>query len=329
MTQDFTIFSQNIAQHYIISITFYHTDTSTTTCSDILRSTADQRLNTDTGTPQVYHNFENTTVPTGHPFAELSATSAEPEVNHVKPRVVMYTPKITHTFSLANEPALVERSHSSSPKPSKTEDTETLSSSSSSDVEIVETWATDSRSDWSQQHTDIASQAASSENVETSSTSSSDVEIVEPWELDDCSDLDQLPLLQSDEANNIESDSPFLEFVLTEGISLDPLAKRDIVSVVLTKHEEKLRELEDSMPRVEQMLIQSETSIVQKTARLNSIQKEVDLLKKEIAEKNKSRNELRQKIELMNEEKNILKRRVAHCQETQNLLKSPSKKGRL
>ncbi|KAL9981720.1 hypothetical protein ACROYT_G010462 [Oculina patagonica] len=346
-------------------------DTSTITHSEILQETGDQVLNINSGTPQEYYNFENATVATGHPFAELSSTwstSFQPEADHVEPRVLTCTPKITHTFSLASDAAFADRPHPSSPKPSKSEDVET-SSTASTDFEIVEIWATDKHSDWDQQHTDaddhakrntdmltqsaysadipsqsvsstdipsqsasstdIPSQSASSENVETSSTSSSDVEIVEPWELDDSSDRNQLPWLQSDVASNIESDSSFLEFVLTEGVSLDALAKRGIVSVVLTQHKEKLRELEDSMPQVEQMLIQSETSIVQKTARLNSLQKEVDSLKKEIAERNKSRNELRQRIELMNEERNILKRRVAHCEETQNLLQSPSKKGRL
>lgn len=278
--------------------------------------------------PQLYHNFENDT---GYPFAEYGGTSSEPEIDHVESRdVFMQTPKITHTFSLACEAAFEVCAHPSSPQPSKREDTETASTASD-DEEIVETWASDSRADWNQQHTDATNQSGCSENVETSSRSSSEVEIVESGEVDDSSrsHLNQLPWLQGDGANDIESDNSFLEFVLTEGISLDTLGKRDIVSVVLTKHKEKLRELEESLPQMEQTLIQSETSIVQKTARLNSLQKEVDSLKKEIAEKNKSRNELRRKIELVNEEKNILKRRVEHCEETQNLLTSPSKKARL
>ena len=297
--------------------------------SETLRETWDEGFDIDTSPSQVYHKSENATVSTGHPFAELSVTSFDPEVDHVEPPFLMHMPKITHIFSLASEAACVDRTHPAIPEPSKSEDTETLSVASSSDVEILETWAAGSRSNWSQQHTHLASQSVASENAGASSTSSSDVEIVESWELDDCSDPGQLPWLQIDEASNTESDSFFLEFVLTEGISLDALTKRDIVSVVLTQHREKLRELEESMPQVEQMLIQSETSIVHRTARLNSLQKEVDLLKKEIAEKNKSRNELRQKIELMNEEKNILKERVAHCEQVQTQLISSSVKGRL
>ena len=278
--------------------------------------------------PQLYHNFENNT---GCPFAEYSGTSSEPEIDHVESRdLFMHTPKITHTFSLASEAAFEVFTYPLSPQASKREDIETASTASD-DVEIVETWASDSREERGQQHTDGASQSGCSENVETSGRSSSKVEIVEPGELDDSSQsrLNQLPWLQGDGASDIESDNSFLEFVLTEGISLDTLSKRDIVSVVLAKHKEKLCELEESLPQMEQTLIQSETSIVQKTARLNSLQKEVDLLKKEIAEKNKSRNELRRKIELVNEEKNVLKRRVEHCEETQNLLTSPSKKARL
>lgn len=287
----------------------------------MLRGTGIQVVNIDTSTPQVYHNFENAGFPTGHPFAELNATSLDPNVDHAAPRVLISMPKITNTFSLAGEAVCAGRS----PSPSKRENAEN-SSTSSGDVEIMEPGTADNHSDCSQLHSDEVSQSASSENAETYSTSSSEVEIVESWELDESSDLSQLP---GDEGSNIESDSSFLEFVLTEGSSLDALVKRDIVALVLTKHKEKIRELEENMPQLEDMLLESETNIVQKTARLNSLQKEVDSLKKEIAERNKSRNELRQKIELMNEEKNSLKRRVEHCQETKDLLTIPSKKGRL
>jgi len=275
----------------------------------------------DTSIPQVYHNVEDAGIPTGHPFAELNATSSNSNVDHAVPRVLISMPKITNTFSLAGESACVEKNQASS----KTEYAEN-SSRSRGDVEVIETLKADNHSDWSEPHTDEVSQSAFSEDADTCSTSSSEVEVVEPWDLDESSDLSQSPC---DEARSIEGESSFLEFVLTEGSSLDALSKRDIVALVLAKHKEKIRELEESIPQLEDMLTESETSIVKKSARLNLLQKEVDSLKKEIAEKNRSRNELRQKIDLMNEEKSNLKRRVEHCQETKDLLAVPSKKARV
>ena len=280
-----------------------------------------QVANIDTAMPQVYHNFINASFPTGYPFAELNATPWNPNFDYAVPRVPVSMPKITNTFSLAGEAACPERSQESS----TTECVEN-SSTSSGNVEVMEKcWTAYNRSDWIESHTDEVSQSACSENAETCSTSSSEIEIVESS--DESSDpLSQSP---SDEARNTERESSFLEFVLTEGISLDAFSKRDIVALVLTKHTEKIRELEESIPQLQDMLEESETSIVQKTARLNSLQKEVDSLRKEITEEKNSRNELRQKIELMNEEKNSLKRRVEHCQETKDLLTIPTKKARV
>ena len=287
----------------------------------MLRGTGVQMTNINTSTPQAYHTFEDAGFPTGQPFAELNAASLNPNVDHAAPRFLISMPKITNTFSLAEDAVCVDRS----PGPSSKREYAENPSTSSGGVETMETWTVDKRSDWSQLHTDDVSQSGSSENVETCSTSSSEVEIVESWELDESSNVRQSPF---DEARNTERESSFLEFVLTEGSSLDALSKRDIVAIVLKKHKEKIRELEESIPQLEETLTESETSLVQKTARLNSLQKEVDSLKKEIAEKNKSRNELRQKIELMNEEKNSLKRRVEQCQETKDLLTLAPKKTR-
>lgn len=255
-----------------------------------------QEINIDIVTPQVYHslNSENAAcdIATENPFApEVSVTTFQPKVDHLNPRVLSRTPRITRTFSLASEEEYVELA--------SREDPET--SSVSSDVQIVESGI----------------------------STSSEVEIVESWTVDNCSGLNQLPWLHSDGAGNIESDTCFLEFVLTEGISLDACAKRNIVNIVQTQHKEKIRELEESLPQIEHMIEQSEKTITQKTEKLNALQKEVNSLKKEIAEKNKSRNDLRQKKELLSEEKNVLKRRVIHCQETQTLLINPSKKARL
>ena len=285
----------------------------------MLRGTGVHVGNIDTSIPQVCHNFKDAGFSAGHPFAELNATPSNPNFDHVVPRVLVSMPKIINTFSLAGEAACEERSQQTS----KTECVEN-SGTSSDDVEVIETWTADNSSDWVEPHTDEVSQSACGENAETCSTSSSEAESVESW--DESSNLCQSP---SDEASNTERESSFLEFVLTEGSSLDALSKRDIVVLVQTKHKDKIRELEESIPQLEDMLTESETSIVQKTARLNSLQKEVDSLKKEIAEKNKSRNELRQKIELMNEEKNSLKRRVEHCQETKDLLTTLPKKARV
>lgn len=280
----------------------------------MLRGTGVQVANIDSSIPQVYHNFKDASFPAGQPFAELNATSSNPNFDHAVPRVLARMPKIINTFSLAGDAACEERSQ----KSSKAECVEN-SSSSSGDFEVMESWTADNSSDWIEPHTDEVSQSACGKNEETCSTSSSEVEIVDSW--DASSDLSQSP---SDEARNTERESSFLEFVLTEGSSLDALSKRDIVALILTKHKEKIRELEESIPQLEDMLTESETSIVQKTARLNSLQKEVDSLRKEIAEINKSRNELRQKIEFMNEEKNSLKRRVEHCQERQRSAYNPS-----
>ena len=118
-----------------------------------------------------------------------------------------------------------------------------------------------------------------------------------------------------------DADNSFLKFVITEGIALDALAKQNIVEVVLKQYSDKLSEVEDTLPKLGQLLSEEEIALGQK-------KEELALLKQEIIAKERSLEDLKQKKELLCEERKKLKRKVAHCNATGQLLEIKSKKCR-
>ena len=116
-------------------------------------------------------------------------------------------------------------------------------------------------------------------------------------------------------------DNSFLQFVITEGVSLDVAAKQNIVDVVLKQYLDKLDQVEERLPKLGQLVSEEEMALDQK-------KEELALLKKEVDAKERSLEELRQNKEMLCEEKKKLKRKVAHCHATQQLLEGSPKKGR-
>ncbi|KAL9981719.1 hypothetical protein ACROYT_G010461 [Oculina patagonica] len=137
--------------------------------------------------------------------------------------------------------------------------------------------------------------------------SSTEVEATRPSKVKTCSD----------------ADNSFLEFVITEGVALDVVAKQNIVGVVLKQYLDKLDQVEERLPKLGQLMSEEEMAISQK-------KEELALLKKEIVAKERSLEELRQNKELLCEEKKKLKRKVAHCEATQQQLEGNNylKRGR-
>ena len=116
-----------------------------------------------------------------------------------------------------------------------------------------------------------------------------------------------------------DADNSFLQFVITEGVGLDPLAKQNIVEVILKQYSDKLSQVEDRLPKLGQLMSEEETALSQK-------KEELALLKQEIVAKEKSLEELKQKKTLLCEERKELKRKVAHCHTTEQLLEIKWKK---
>ncbi len=118
-----------------------------------------------------------------------------------------------------------------------------------------------------------------------------------------------------------DADNSFLEFVITEGVTLDVVAKQNIVGVVLKQYLDKLDQVEERLPKLGQLMSEEEMALSQK-------KEELALLKKEIVAKERSLEELKQNKELLCEEKKKLKRKVAHCEATQQQLEGNLKRGR-
>ncbi|KAL9962916.1 hypothetical protein ACROYT_G032070 [Oculina patagonica] len=116
-----------------------------------------------------------------------------------------------------------------------------------------------------------------------------------------------------------DADNSFLEFVNTELVALDVVAKQNIVGVVLKQYLDKLDQVEERLPRLGQLMSEEEMALSQK-------KEELALLKKEIVAKERSLEELKQNKELLCEEKKKLKRKVAHCEATQQQLEGNFKK---
>ncbi|KAL9981718.1 hypothetical protein ACROYT_G010460 [Oculina patagonica] len=108
-------------------------------------------------------------------------------------------------------------------------------------------------------------------------------------------------------------------------------AMQNGVSMALTHYSDKLRKLEESLPKLDQIIEEAEAVIDQKMARVNILEKELDLVRKDAFAKMKSMEELRWKKEQLCKETKRLKRRVDYMyyQEKQNQLVYHSKKVRL
>lgn len=116
---------------------------------------------------------------------------------------------------------------------------------------------------------------------------------------------------------NSDPDDSFLRFVITEGIELDVPAKQNIIKVVLEQYSDKLGQVEDSLPKLGQLISEEETALSQK-------KEELAMLKKEISAKERSLAEMRRKKEVLCQEKTRLKRKVVHCHATQQQLEESS-----
>ena len=121
-----------------------------------------------------------------------------------------------------------------------------------------------------------------------------------------------------------DADSSFLEFVKTEGLGLHAQAKKNIVGVVMTEYSNKLSEIESRLPMLGQLISEEEMALRQKEEREQALEEELDLLKKEMLEKQRCINDLRQQCESLRDEKLLIKRKVVYCQEVEQQLESGS-----
>ncbi|KAL9981685.1 hypothetical protein ACROYT_G010425 [Oculina patagonica] len=123
-------------------------------------------------------------------------------------------------------------------------------------------------------------------------------------------------------SNNMNTDNSF-------GLNALALVRQNAVGLALTQYSDKLSELEESLPKLDQIIREAEAVLCQKIARVNILKKELDLEKRGALAKMKSIEELNWKKELLREETKRLKRKVDFCQEKQNQLVILCKKGRL
>lgn len=119
-----------------------------------------------------------------------------------------------------------------------------------------------------------------------------------------------------------DADSSFLEFVKTEGLGLHAQAKKNIVGVVMTEYSNKLSEIESRLPMLGQLISEEEMALRQKEEREQALEEELDLLKKEMLEKQRCINDLRQQCDSLHDEKSLIKRKVVYCQEVEQQLGS-------
>lgn len=121
-----------------------------------------------------------------------------------------------------------------------------------------------------------------------------------------------------------DADSSFLEFVKTEGLGLHAQTKKDIVGVVMTEYSNKLSQIDSRLPMLGQLISEEEMALRQKEEREQALEEELDLLKKEMLEKQRCINDLRQQCESLRDEKLLIKRKVVYCQEVEQQLESGS-----
>ncbi|KAL9981714.1 hypothetical protein ACROYT_G010456 [Oculina patagonica] len=151
--------------------------------------------------------------------------------------------------------------------------------------------------------------------------------------VDSSSKLESLTMPSNDEiVESCESASPGSNNMNTDnsfGLNALALVRQNAVGLALTKYSDNLSELEESLPKLDQIIREAEAVLYQKIARVNILEKELDLEKRGALAKMKSIEELNWKKELLHEEAKRLKRKVDFCQEKQNQLVILCKKGRL
>ena len=118
------------------------------------------------------------------------------------------------------------------------------------------------------------------------------------------------------------ADNTFMEFVVTEGLGLEPEAKKNIVGVVMAQYSKKLSQIEGRIPKLEKVMKEEEMALHEKKEKLNDLEEKVAFLKKDVLAKEKCLAELREQNEVLCKEENMLKRKVSHCQELQNQLEN-------
>ena len=121
--------------------------------------------------------------------------------------------------------------------------------------------------------------------------------------------------------NNMNTDNSF-------GLDALALVRQNMVGVALNQYSDKLAELEETLPKLDQIIQEAEAVIDQKMTRVTILEKELGLVKRTTLAKLKSIEELRWKKELVHEEMKRLKRKVDFCQEKQNQFENHCKKGR-
>ena len=119
-----------------------------------------------------------------------------------------------------------------------------------------------------------------------------------------------------------EADTTFMEFVVTEGLGLEPEAKKNIVGVVMAQYSNKLTQIEDRMPKLGELLKEEEMALLEKKKKLDDLEEEVAFLKKEVLAKEKCVEELREQSEALCKEEKMVKRKVSHCLEMQQQLEN-------
>lgn len=119
-----------------------------------------------------------------------------------------------------------------------------------------------------------------------------------------------------------DADTTFMEFVVTEGLGLEPEAKKNIVGVVMAQYSNKLSQIEDRIPKLGELLKEEEMALVEKKKKLNDLEEEVAVLKKDVLAKEKCVEELRGQSETLYKEEKMMKRKVSHCVEMQQQIES-------
>ena len=121
----------------------------------------------------------------------------------------------------------------------------------------------------------------------------------------------------------------FLEFLVTEGVNVNSLAKKSIVGIVLAQHAAKLEEVEGIIPKLSEEIKESEAALGSQKEKVRYLEEELALEKKIAAEKEDSLQRLTREQMSLCEEMVATKRKMAYCENTIVELQSVAKKSRL
>ena len=124
------------------------------------------------------------------------------------------------------------------------------------------------------------------------------------------------------------TDNSFLEFLITEGLELDPSSKKDVVNVVMTQYSNKLNDIESTIPKLAAQIRQTETTIDQQTEKVAQLQKELEYVKSEIVKNKNALEGFTSEKQELSKRRKALKRKVTRCEQTMKQLLGNSKKSR-